>query len=118
MGESTRALGAAKERLAEKYLTAVGYRIIERNYRCRSGEIDLIGLEKRILAFIEVKYRSSIRYGDPTCAVNHKKRRTICRVASYFRLTHPALASYQCRFDIVSITPQEIALYRNAFEIC
>ncbi|SDB27841.1 YraN family protein [Eubacterium oxidoreducens] len=118
MGENHRAVGTHMERLAERYLVALGYRILERNYRCKLGEIDLIGLEKKILAFIEVKYRSSGCYGDPTCAVNYKKRRTICRVASYFRMTHPWLSSYQCRFDIVAITPSQIVLYRNAFESC
>ncbi len=118
MRGNTRQIGTEKERIAQGYLEAIGYRIVECNYRCRMGEIDLIGLEDEILSFIEVKYRKSEEFGDPTLAVNYKKRQTICRVASYFLLTHPVYRGMQCRFDIVAILPREIRLYRNAFSVC
>ena len=111
-----RKIGADKEGLALRYLEALGYRIIERNFRNRIGEIDLIGIEGSELAFIEVKYRKDDRYGYPSFSVGKKKQSTISKVALYFLAIHPQYAGFQCRFDVVCIMKSEITLYRNAFE--
>lgn len=111
-----RKIGAAYENLAAVYLEKQGYEILERNYRCRSGEIDLIAREKETLVFVEVKYRSSLREGDPLEAVNRKKQRIISRVARYYLLVHPEYLDISCRFDVVGVLEGEIRLLRNAFE--
>jgi putative endonuclease len=113
--ENRRKIGADYERQAEEYLQTCGYRILERNYRCRQGEIDLIAREGEALVFLEVKYRRTAAHGLPSEAVTPAKQRTICRVADYYRLTHGIPDNTPCRFDVVSILGQEITLYRNAF---
>ena len=69
---------------AAAYLKKKGYRILEANFRCRFGEIDLIARDGAYLVFIEVKYRSSLKDGDSLEAVNRRKQRKIIRVAEYY----------------------------------
>lgn len=118
MSWSTKTLGAAGEKLAELYLRRQGYAIVERNFRCRLGEVDLIAIHRRHIVFIEVKTRSSL-YGSPFDAVDRRKQRRLARIALYYlrikKLTHrPA------RFDVVGITwagaVPRIRLIANAFE--
>ena len=71
---------------AAAYLKKKGYRILEANFRCRFGEIDLIARDGAYLVFIEVKYRSSLKDGDSLEAVNRGKQRKIIRVAEYYLL--------------------------------
>ena len=111
-----RLVGAKSEELAARYLCALGFRILEKNFRNRIGEIDLIGIEDGVLVFVEVKYRSDMRCGAPSAAVGTKKQRIISMVALYYLTLHPDYASFQCRFDVVCIMKDGIWLYRNAFE--
>lgn len=111
-----RALGSAYEKLAGEYLTSFGYEILEYNFRCRSGEIDIIAREGKYLVFVEVKYRDSGRSGSPLEAVTVKKQRIISKVAAYYCLTHGLGEETPCRFDVVGIMGEEITLVRNAFE--
>lgn len=74
-------LGIMGEEQAASYLDNNGYKIIERNYRCRYGEIDIIALKHDILCFIEVKTRASIKYGAPCEAVDARKKQHIVRCA-------------------------------------
>lgn len=76
--------GSGGESLACGILEADGYRILERNYRIRSGEIDIIALRDRTLHFIEVKTRAQSRYGTPALAVSGKKLQTMKKVAEYY----------------------------------
>ena len=69
-----------------RLLKKKGYRILEANFRCRFGEIDLIARDGAYLVFIEVKYRSSLKDGDSLEAVNRRKQRKIIRVAEYYPL--------------------------------
>ena len=83
--QSTRRLGIYGEDLACKYLQAKGYTILERNFRCRRfGEIDIVASKAGVLSFIEVKTRSSQRYGKPAESVTLAKQRKIYRVAQYY----------------------------------
>lgn len=106
------------ERLAYAFLRRQGYRIVAHRYRSRSGEIDLIGWDGDILAFIEVKYRRNRRYGGPEEAVDRSKQRRICGAAADYRqgLRRQAAA---WRFDIVGIQGNwedpEVFLIKDAF---
>ena len=83
-----RQIGSVYELKASDYLTKKGYQIIERNYRCRIGEIDIIAIERDCLCFIEVKYRKNEKTGDPLEAVDKRKQQKIIRTAQYYLLTH------------------------------
>ena len=74
-------IGRKYEEKAAELLEKQGYFILERNYRCKQGEIDLIGKEGEYLCFIEVKYRSGLSYGSPLEAVTKAKQRKISRTA-------------------------------------
>lgn len=113
-----REVGSEKEALAEEYLRKKGYRILERNFRCKLGEVDIIAMHQNFLVFIEVKYRASADFGQPTDAVNYKKQVRISNVASYYVYSHRQYANHNCRFDVVSIVGNEITLYQNAFPYC
>jgi len=105
---------------AVRYLKKNGYRIIEKNYRTRLGEIDIIAKDGKTIVFVEVKARRSIRYGHPKWAITPKKKRNMSMVAlHYLKSTHQNKA--KARFDVVTIHPEEnsmrIELIKNAFEL-
>lgn len=79
-----RKIGQKHEELAAKYLEEKGYEILERNYRIRTGEIDLIARDDRYLVFVEVKYRKNLQMGDPLEAVDSRKQQQIYRTARYY----------------------------------
>lgn len=110
-----RRLGSDYEELAAAWLEEQGYTILERNFRCRQGEIDIIAREKEYLAFVEVKYRSRESQGDPAEAVDFHKQRGICRVAAYYLVQKKLPDDTPCRFDVVSLSPKGIILYKDAF---
>jgi putative endonuclease len=120
MGEHRQAVGKAGEEAAVQYLRHCGYRILERNYRCRLGEIDLIARDGKTLAFIEVKTRRSQRFGPAASAVTRAKQRHLIRVSQVY-LTQMGQAHELCRFDVVTIeidaqTPR-IELIKDAFQL-
>lgn len=110
-----RRVGAQYEDLAARCLEEKGYRILERNYRCRQGEIDLIALDGRCLVFVEVKYCRDGRSGDPAEAVNFRKQRRIIRTAAYYCYNKNIGESHPCRFDVVSVLGSEVRHIENAF---
>ena len=111
-----RAVGSGYESYAADYLESQGYRILERNFRCRAGEIDLIARDGKYLVFIEVKYRRNPAGGDPLEAVNGRKQMTISRVASYYCLKKGYGEGTPCRFDVVAVRGEAVQLVKNAFE--
>lgn len=115
--KNKRALGSTKEKLAGSYLEEHGYQVVMYNYRCRSGEIDLIAKDGEYLVFCEVKYRTDERSGHPLEAVDYKKQRVISKCAMYY-ITQNGLADLPCRFDVVGILGGQIELIKNAFEYC
>jgi putative endonuclease len=113
--KTTVAVGGDKERLACAYLQGCGLRLVARNYRCRRGEIDLIMRDRDILAFVEVRYRASTRFGTPAETVSPKKRQRLAAAAADYLARHPTTLA--CRFDVLSITgTNEIDWIRNAFD--
>ncbi|MEO0082055.1 MAG: YraN family protein [candidate division WOR-3 bacterium] len=95
-------LGAAGEQIAEQYLKSRGWRVLERNYRTKLGEIDLVCREKGTIVFVEVKTRTSSLYGEGTEAVNYSKQRKLYRLAQEYLGSH-RLESADVRFDVLSI---------------
>ncbi len=111
-----RKVGAEYEELTADFLIKKGIKILERNFRCRGGEIDIIGRDDKTVVFFEVKYRKNKDTGYPIEAVDRRKQATISRVADYYRLTHGLSESASFRFDVIGILGDEITWYRNAFE--
>ena len=114
--ESTRAIGRDGEEIAAEYLRNNGYRIVEKNYRNRFGEIDVIAKDGNTLVFVEVKTRNTPSYGPPSSAVDSKKQQRIGKVAVTY-LTKKGLTQHPIRFDVVSICDGEIEVIRDAFEL-
>ena len=77
-------IGKLGEKLAAQYLESKGYEILERNFYCRQGEIDRIAKEKTKIIFIEVKSRTSVKYGKPIEAVTKEKQRHLLKAAQYY----------------------------------
>lgn len=109
-----REIGAQKEQLAAEYLRSQGMQILEQNFRCRIGEIDVIAQDADTLVFIEVKYRTNRNYGSPLEAVNFRKQNTIRKVAEYY-LMYRWHGECAVRFDVVGILDQKMEHIRNAF---
>ena len=110
-----RQVGTQYESMAVQYLTEAGYHILERNFRCRTGEIDIIAKDGAYLAFVEVKYRASAACGSALEAVDYRKQQSILRVAQYYMVSHGYGTQTNCRFDVVAIQGTEITLIQNAF---
>ncbi len=111
-----RKIGSEYENAVAKALENRGYRVIERNFRCRIGEIDLIALYDRYLVFVEVKYRKDEKKGWPQEAVDWHKQQVISRVADYYMFHHPEYHNYQIRFDVAAVLGTKWKLYEHAFE--
>ena len=113
-------LGKKGEEMALRFLKKRGYQIIEINYTCKMGEMDIIAREKDTLAFIEVKTRTSTMFGPPQLAVNFSKQWQLSKVALYY-LKEKHLEDIKARFDVVAILfgqeGEEIELIKDAFEV-
>ena len=119
-GESnTRKTGSYYEAVAAKHLQRQGYELLERNYRCRTGEVDIIARDRAdgSLCFVEVKYRGTLQYGYPGEAVGSAKQRKIRAVSGHYLLTHPEQAgeNVNVRFDVTEIVGDRIRILKNAF---
>lgn len=96
------AFGALGEELACQFLRRRGFKIIERNYTCPLGEIDLIARDGEVLVFVEVKSRRHLSAGEPLESITHHKRHQIIRTAKYY-LARFGWHDRPCRFDAVSV---------------
>ncbi|MCZ6690390.1 MAG: YraN family protein [Planctomycetota bacterium] len=121
MGRSTRRLGTKGERAAEGMLRQKRFRILERNYTCRFGEVDLVADDSGTIVFVEVKTRMTDRYGPPEISVTPRKQRRYTRAAAFY-LKQKKLLNVPIRFDVVSVLMSEDGrilqrdLIRNAFQ--
>jgi len=115
-------LGKAGEELGQEILVREGYRIVDTKYRYARGEVDIIGMEGEILAFVEVKTRRRGNYGTPAEAVDRNKQSRIIGAARHFLYTR-GIRDQQCRFDVLSIFADERGdllrydLIRDAFQV-
>ena len=109
--------GAHAEQQACRFLCRHGLRLIERNYRCRRGEIDLIMRDAGNLVFVEVRYRRQSRYGSGLESVDRNKQHRISLCAARYLQQHPGHADRPARFDVVAVMPDgSIEWIRNAFD--
>ena len=99
----TRTVGFAAEELAHEYLQSRGLRPVERNYRCRHGEIDLIMLDEDCLVFVEVRFRSPGAFSSAAVTVNRRKQSKLVRTAEMYLATRPGFSSRSARFDVVGV---------------
>jgi len=112
--------GKRGEEIALSFLKKKGYKIVEQNYRCVFGEIDIVARHKGDIVFIEVKSRKSEAFGNPEEAVGFNKQRKISKIALNY-LNEKSLNDHDARFDVVAIKllPDEnkVKLITNAFEL-
>lgn len=104
-------VGIKGEEISAEYLIKKGYSILEKNYRSKYGEIDLITLDDKEIVFIEVKTRTNLKYGMPCEAVNNKKKKCIIRTAKQYIYINK-YENLDIRFDII-----EIYLSENKYKI-
>lgn len=111
--------GKEGEKIAAAYLKKNGYRIIEINFRCPIGEIDIVAKEKDDLVFVEVKTRKSMELGYPEQAVGIRKQKKMSQLALWY-LQKRKVADTNARFDVVAVTlipeKNEVKLIKNAFD--
>ncbi|HBA63828.1 MAG TPA: YraN family protein [Lachnospiraceae bacterium] len=110
-----RSVGTAYEQKAEAYLKKQGMQILERNFRCRQGEIDLIAREGETIVFCEVKYRNGTAVGHPLEAVGVRKQQRLIHCAAYYLMQHGGTET-ACRFDVIGFLGEELIHISNAFE--
>lgn len=113
---NTREKGAQKEEQVCACLLSAGVEILERNFRVRQGEIDIIGRDGEYLVFFEVKYRAGSGHGSAAEAVGSAKQKKICQVADYYRLRHHCAEDTPIRFDVVAVDGEKIRWIKNAFD--
>ncbi|MBU3091634.1 YraN family protein [Clostridium sp. CM028] len=95
-------IGALGEDISENYLENLGYRILDKNFRCKCGEIDLIAINKGYICFVEVKTRYGIHYGTPAESVTSSKQKKICKTAQVY-ISRKNIIDYNFRFDVVEV---------------
>lgn len=113
---NNRAVGTSREQEAAKFLRKQGYVLLEKNFRCKIGEIDLIAKDGAYLCFIEVKYRATSTKGFPAESITPTKIHRITRTAQFYMLLHQLPQDTPCRFDAVVILGDEFSLIKNAFD--
>jgi putative endonuclease len=114
-----RETGILGEKIASEFLKKRGYRIVEANYRCPEGEVDLIAEHKDYLVFIEVRTKRSLAFGTPEESITAAKREKLRVLAARYRQTHDNLPQLW-RIDVVAVEldkigrPSRIELIENA----
>ena len=104
-------MGNIGEELSSKYLENIGYKIIERNFRCKQGEIDIIAKDGEEYVFVEVKTRSNLCFGKPREAVDEYKKNHICKTVKYYIHKNNIENEYM-RFDVI-----EIYISKNKYKL-
>jgi putative endonuclease len=99
-------LGKQGEQLAAEHLQRAGLRILDRNWRCAEGEIDIVAAERRALVVCEVKTRSGVRYGTPLEAITRQKRNRLRRLAVRWLVAHGVLFD-EIRIDVIGVLRAE-----------
>ena len=113
-------LGAAGEALAARWYEAAGYAVVDRNWRCRDGELDLVAAASGVVVFCEVKTRRGDRFGAPFEAVTVTKQRRLRGLAARWLAEHPTARAAHVRFDVASIlvvaaAPAKVDVIEGAF---
>lgn len=100
------ALGKLGEDIASDFLSKKGYKIIDRNFKARYGEIDLIAIDRNTLVFVEVKTRTSDRFGTPEEAITPRKLYEVVKTSEYYEILNPQLPKLT-RIDVIGIMIDE-----------
>jgi putative endonuclease len=95
-------IGALGEGISESYLKNLGYKILDKNFRCKCGEIDLIAVNKGYICFIEVKTRYGINFGMPSESVNSSKQHKIYKTAQIY-IMKKNIFDFNFRFDVMEV---------------
>lgn len=112
---NTRALGITGEQVAVEYLAKSGYKILERNYKSKIGEIDIIAWDNNQIVFVEVKSRNYLSHGTGVESVTPDKIFKIVKTAEIYLLSKRKL-NFDCRFDIILTTDEQVIEHiPNAF---
>ena len=114
-GPTAQQTGQAAEARACAHLERAGLKLLARNFRCRQGEIDLVMREGDTLVFVEVRYRHQSHFGSGAESVDRRKQARLIQAARHYLQTHPAQAEQPCRFDVVSLAPEQIEWIHDAF---
>lgn len=117
---NSRVIGKEWEAEALKRLEAAGLELVDRNYQCRVGELDLVLRDGNSLVFAEVRFRRTNEYGSGAESVGLRKRRRLVAAAQHYLQRHPELADRPCRFDVISIGPgatPQVEWIRHAFTV-
>lgn len=102
MQKNTYDQGVWAETMAALYLCLKGYKILERRYKTKVGEVDIIARKKLVVAFIEVKYRPSS--AEALAAISTQSRRRIERAAQHYLAGRPVYQGHDCRFDVIAVS--------------
>ena len=113
---STRDTGQGGEDLAVRHLRAAGMEIVERNYRCALGELDVVARDGKLLVFVEIRLRTRADRGSALETVNGAKQARVARVAGHYLAARRPVAD-GIRFDVVGITAGEVVHVRDAFRL-
>ncbi|MDE5548747.1 MAG: YraN family protein [Clostridia bacterium] len=112
---NTRQSGIEGENLAVEYLKKSGYKILERNFSNRTGEIDIIAQDGKYIVFVEVKTRENTQFGMPIESVTIQKARKIIRTAECY-LLYKKKQNSLCRFDVIEVLRGEVNHIKNAYD--
>ncbi len=114
---STRSIGNEYEEEAVKALINAGYDIIDRNFYSKNGELDIVAMNEDYLCFVEVRFKSSAKHGHPAESVDLRKQKRIIQTARYYLYTNGFTEDTPCRFDVVSISDDELNIIKDAFQL-
>lgn len=113
---NNRRAGIEGENIAAEYLKKSGYKILERNFNTKVGEIDIVAQDKNTLVFVEVKARENTSFGQPVEAVTQSKVRSIIHTAQLYLVSHNRQNSF-CRFDVIEVLRGEVNHIKDAFSM-
>lgn len=117
--ESRKEAGTRGEDAALHHLQSAGLKLLTRNFRCKTGEIDLVMLDDKVLALIEVRYRQPNGFGGAAASVGPRKQRRLLAAARYLLYVRADLARLPARFDVVAVEARgeqlEIEWIKDAF---
>lgn len=108
-------VGAEGEKLAAQWYEDNGYELLDRNWRCREGEIDLVMRKGRVISFVEVKTRTSTAFGDPIESVTISKQTRVRKTAIRWLTENGAPHRAELRFDVASVTNGDVLVIESAF---
>jgi len=101
------ARGYGFEERAAQWVQAQGWQILQRNYRCKLGEIDIVAEDKGQLVFIEVRARSNLRFASAAASVDRRKQQRLLRTAALYLRTAGHRQHFPCRFDVIAFDPRQ-----------